>query len=437
MTGPRTFLFAMWDGGGNVPPVLGLARRLVTRGHTVHILGDPTLADESHSVGARFTAWTTAPHRMTRRPEDDIIKDYEISNPMTMIRTFVESFVGKPAPEWAADTLAALGASGADMLVADMALPATLIAGEKLGIPTAAYCPNIWMLPTPGIPPFGPGFAPARGPLGRARDWLLRAVSHRAFGSAMPFVNAVRVNHGLSPLANIYEQMTRADEVYVLASPRFDFTSPAMPANVRYAGPILDDPTWCAPWRSPWEAGDERPLVLVGLSSTYQNQAALLRRIVEALTGMPVRGLVTLGPSVSPDEVAGSANVVVVPTAPHATLLKDATVLVTHCGHGTTMRGLIEGVPLVCCPMGRDHNDTAARVVHHGAGVRVSPSASAAKIRQAVELVLREPSYRHNARRLGDAIRAREGCVDVVDSLERLAHRVRPQAAGANVALTM
>lgn len=349
---------------------------------------------------------------------------------MTMIRTFVESFMGKPAPQWAGDTLAALEASGADMLVADMSLPATLIAGEKLGIPTATYCPNIWMLPTPGIPPIGPGFAPARGPLGRARDWLLRAISHRVFARAMPYVNAVRVGHGLSPLANIYAQMVKVDEVYVLTSPRFDFTSPAMPDNVRYGGPILDDPDWCAPWRSPWDASDQRPLVLVGLSSTYQNQAPLLRRIVEALSDLPIRGLVTLGETISADEVLGTDNVVVVPSAPHTVVLGEASALVTHCGHGTTMRGLVEGVPLVCCPMGRDQNDTAARVVHHRAGVRVSPKASAAKIRHAVEIVLRDPSYRQSARRLGDAIRSREGCVDVVDSLERLAcaRRVRLDA---------
>ena len=38
--------------------------------------------------------------------------------------------------------------------------------------------------------------------------------------------------------------MTRADEIHVLTSPAFDLTSPALPANLRYAGPQLDDPIW-------------------------------------------------------------------------------------------------------------------------------------------------------------------------------------------------
>jgi hypothetical protein len=30
---PRRYLFVMWEGGGNVPPQVGLARKLVARGH--------------------------------------------------------------------------------------------------------------------------------------------------------------------------------------------------------------------------------------------------------------------------------------------------------------------------------------------------------------------------------------------------------------------
>lgn len=434
MSGSRRFLFAMWDGGGNVPPEIGLASRLVERGHAVRVLGDPTLARAARLAGAEHTAWVSAPHRKSDRPEDDVIKDYESANPIAMIRDYVEAFVGRPAAHWAGETLAALESWPADALVADLSIPAALIAGEKLRIPTAVLCPNIWLLPTPGIPPLGPGWAPARGPLGRARDWLLREISSSAFERATPYLNAARAHLGLPALGALHEQMLRADEVYVLTSPRFDFTSPAMPSHVRYGGPILDDPAWSEPWHSPWSADDARPLVLAALSSTNQRQAATLRRIVVALSALPVRGLVTLGPAVAQEDVPGGANVVVVRSASHAEVLRETSLLVTHCGHGTTMRGLVAGVPLVCIPMGRDQNDTAARVVHHGAGVRLPRDASATAMRKAIEHVLGDASYRRNARRLGDAIASRDGCVDVVESLERLASRGERRSAAHGVA---
>ena len=111
----------------------------------------------------------------------------------------------------------------------------------------------------------------------------------------------------------------------------------------------------------------------------------------------------------------------VVPSAPHTQVLGETSVLVTHCGHGTTLKGLAAGVPLVCIPMGRDQNDTAARVVHSGAGVRLSQNASAEQIRAAVDRVLNDPSYRQAAGRMVQAISSHEGCVSVIDRLEGLA----------------
>src|SRR4029077_914014 len=133
-----------------------------------------------------------------------------------MIRKYIQSFLGGPSKEWCGDTLEALEASRADVLVADMTIPATFIASEKLGIPSVGYSPNIWMLPTPGIPPLGPGFAPARGPLGRMRDWLMRAITRRAFAPATPYINAVRSSYGLAPVKSVHDQMVAADEIYLL-----------------------------------------------------------------------------------------------------------------------------------------------------------------------------------------------------------------------------
>jgi MGT family glycosyltransferase len=421
MTGAKRFLLVMWEGGGTVPPELGVARQLIARGHSVRVLADPTIEPEARVAGCEFSPWTTAPHRTSRDRSADIIKDYETSNPLQMIDKYMKEFLGDPAPRWAADTFAELQQRPVDMFITDQALPAATIAAERLGLPTAALSPQIWMMPTPGIPPLGPGFAPARGPIGWMRDAALRTITTRLFNKALPALNAARASYGLQPVRSTHEQMLRVDATYVLTSPVFDFTSPALPKNVFFAGPVLDDPVWSEPWRSPWSPGDLRPLVLVGFSSAFQNQAEVMQRTVDALVGLPVRAVVTLGNCIPPDEVRGAENVRVVRSAPHAPILREASLLITHCGHGTTMKGLAAGVPLLCLPMGRDQNDIAARVVHHGAGLRLSPKAPSAKIRSAVETLLRDDRYRAGAQRIARAIANREGCVDIVTSLETLA----------------
>jgi UDP:flavonoid glycosyltransferase YjiC (YdhE family) len=122
-----------------------------------------------------------------------------------------------------------------------------------------------------------------------------------------------------------------------------------------------------------------------------------------------------------PTVIGSTPNVAVVTSASHSAILSDASVVVSHCGHGTTMKALAAGVPMVCIPMGRDQNDTAARVVHLGAGVRLSPSASTAKIRAAVHEVLDNEKYRANASRLARVIAAEHRHDEVALELEELA----------------
>ena len=71
--------------------------------------------------------------------------------------------------------------------------------------------------------------------------------------------------------------------------------------------------------------------------------------------------------------------------------------------------------------MGRDQNDTAAGVVHHGAGVRLSPAASTDRIAAAVRRVLDDPSYRDSARRMADVVAVEADTIDVVAELEAIA----------------
>jgi len=416
----RRFLLALWEGGGNVPPELGVARRLLARGHQVQVLADPTIEAAATAAGCSFSPWRRPPHRTALESAQDPIKDWETKNPLVLLQRVRDRFIAGPAAEFAADTAEAIEAFGPDAVVPDAFLFGSIIAAQAASLPVALMVPNIWIMPSRGTPPMGPGFAPAKTVLGRTRDTVMLAVVNRLFRRGLPAVNAARSAHGLAPLSSFYDQALDANLIVVLSSPEFDYAAPSVPSNVRYVGPVLDDPDWVEPWTSPWPGTDGRPLVLVGFSSTYQNQGAVLRRVVEALSALPVRAVVTVGQMLDPAEVTSSDNVVVVGSAPHRQILADASLAVSHCGHGTTMKTLAAGVPMVCIPMGRDQNDTAARVVHHGAGVRLSPNASAAKIGEAVQRVLRDDSFRSNAARLASAISEHRGTSDVVTELEAL-----------------
>ena len=420
---PRTYLFAHWEGGGNTPPMLGIVRRLLSRGHHVRVIGDPCSRVEVEGAGASFVSWTRAPRRIDKSPETDFLRDWEVSSPLTMVERLRDRLFIGPALAYAQDVIDELKRSPADVVVTSEMLFGVMAGAEAAGVSCVSLAANIYPFPQKGVPPFGPGLQPATSPLGRLRDWLINTISRRAFAKGRAAFNRTRQALGLAALSHPFDQLERQASHIVLTSRAFDFASPEPARHLVYAGAVLDDPAWTDTWQSPWPASDRRPLVLVGFSTTFQNQHDVLGRVIDALGTLDVRAVVTAGPSIDRASLPAAANVHVCASAPHSQLMKDASVVITHCGHGTVIRALAAGVPLVCMPMGRDQNDNAARVVARGAGLRLTPKASAEKIRHAVRQLLTQPHYREQARRLGETIVADARESKAVPELERVAAR--------------
>src|SRR5215831_16073142 len=100
------------------------------------------------------------------------------------------------------------------------------------------------------------------------------------------------------------------------------------------------------------------------------------------------------GAAVDPAVVAAPHNVTVTRWARHADVLPHCSAVITHGGHGTVMKTLIAGVPLIVVPLGRDQPDNAARVLYAGAGIRLRKNASADALRAAIARVIGDPRYR-------------------------------------------
>jgi MGT family glycosyltransferase len=430
------YLFVMWEGGGTVPPELAIARRLVARGHQVRVIADPTIEASARAAGCGFVAWQRAPHVKSLRPEDAVMRDWEAKSPLGMFAQARDRLLCGPALAFAQEVLAELEAHPADALAVDMMLLGGVIAGEKARLPTALLIPNLYPFPSPGRPMLGSGVPVAKGFVGRLRDALLGWLMARLFDTGVPALNAARRALGLAPISRTFELHERVQRALVLSCEAFDYAGPPFPGHVRFVGAELADPHWAAPLRAPWAADDARPLVLVALSSTFQDQGATLQRIIDALGALDVRAVVTKGPALRDQELRAPSNVFVVEAAPHGQLLREAALVVSHCGHGTTLKTLAAGVPLLCMPMGRDQVDNAARVVHHGAGIRISRKASVDRIRAGVSALLADPVYRASAARMARAIHAELEQDRAVAELERLAGRAADQS-GAGPALRL
>ena len=219
------------------------------------------------------------------------------------LRHAAREAVRRAAAPYAADVDAAIAAHRPDVVLCAQFAFGAMVAAEAAAIPFDVLMPNVYLLPGEGVTPFGLGLRPAKGAPGRARDGVVQVDDPPHVGQGPDEAqHAPRASVGSSPLAHFMDQPTRARRCG--CSPRPSSTSSdGSPANVRYVGPVLDDPNWATDdWTPP--PGDD-PLVLVGLSSTFQDHAATLQRIVDALSTLPVRAIVTTGPALDAGSVTG------------------------------------------------------------------------------------------------------------------------------------
>ena len=413
-----SFLFVTWDGGGNVPPVLGLAESLVKRGHHVCVLTEPCLKEAVAATGADFKTFNK--HFTRIDGSVDIIQDWDAK---LFTIPSVENILIRPASDVATETLAALreDEDRVDIVVADFMMIGSLIAAETEGIKRVALFHMPEYLPGPGRPPGGMGLLPSNSFIGHIRDKVLSKIFYRVINQYLPPINSLRKTFNLPIYRSLLEVYHKADLRLIQTSKAFDAPITPAPSNVRYVGPVLDDPSWADYSGTLWPESDTRPLVVVSLSTTFQNQYSVLQRIIKAVAEMDIRCLLTLGPAMYKESFQLPDNVIALSSVPHSQVFPLADAVVTHAGHGTVMRALANGLPLVCMPMGRDQLDNATLTEHHGAGLKLSSNARPNQITKAVHRVLKEKSFAKNAQLLQRCILADAKTDLAVSELENLA----------------
>jgi UDP:flavonoid glycosyltransferase YjiC (YdhE family) len=168
------------------------------------------------------------------------------------------------------------------------------------------------------------------------------------------------------PLIQRYIELLEAPNLVLHATDQlFDYGFQGLPARHHYVGPLG---IWEPPSEPPAylrEPGD--PWVLVSISTQRQDDLPLAEHALAALADQPVRVLLTVGAEHSPAELADHpANTHVEATVSHAAVLKNGALLISHAGHGSVMKALWYGRPMVLIPWGRDQPGVAARAAALG-----------------------------------------------------------------------
>lgn len=416
----KSFLLTTWEGGGSVAPALTVAAKLVARGHRVRVMSDECNRRDAEATGASFVSWTRAPNRADRDRASEALKDWQYEGPDGLRHVLEVIWAGR-ALDYARDVIEELRREPADLVATSEHLLGVGAGCEAIGQTYCNLLVNVSIFPMAGVPPVGPGLAPARTEAERAMHAEITAFNIALFDHGLPHLNAARDALGLAPLDHLVDQVDRAGATLIATARAFDFAPDVLAPGVRYVGPQLGAPLWVEPWTSPFAEDDARPLVLVGFSTTFQNHVGVVQRVLDAAADLPIRLVVTRGGSIEEGELVLPANARAVHSAPHDAVMREAAFVVTHGGHGTVARALSHQRPMLVIPHGRDQNDNAVRVVARGAGLSLPPQAEAGEIRKALQRLIAEPGFAAAARSLGAAVAEEARNSAVCEALEELA----------------
>ncbi|HEY2283056.1 MAG TPA: glycosyltransferase [Solirubrobacteraceae bacterium] len=401
-------------GRSHLFPLVPILDELRDRGHQIPLR---TLSSQTALMQARgFDA------RPISAPIETIAHDdWRTRSPLQSVRQNARVFCAR-AEHDAPDLARAITDTDPDAVLVDINSWGGLMAAEAWGGPWAVFCPYPLALRSDDVPPFGPGFAPARGHLGRARDRLLRPL---VFGTVerlvRPALNRIREDMGLEPVSSVDEWFDHAPLLLYMTAEPFEYPRRDWPENVVMIGPC----DWDPPSEPPrWLQQITRPIVLVNTSTEFQNDGRLVRVALQALAEEPVTVVATL-PAGDPAAIEAPANAHIERFIPHTPVLERAACAVTHGGMGSTQKALAHGVPVCAVPFGRDQLEVARRVEVARAGTRLPASRLRAdRLRAKVAEAM---TCTAGARRIATAYAATGGAHTAAEAVEtRLLHRSTP-----------
>ena len=382
----RIYLGAFGD-AGHAFPMLALGEALVARGHTVAL---QTWRDWEEHATAGGMAFAAAPEYQVFPTREQPLAPYAAA--VRAARETVPSVRGLRAPTSSSPTSSPSRPRSP---------PSCAGSRPRRSSRTCSRGPRPGSRPTRSAPG-SRGARSARAPGARStRSWS--AGSRRGRDE----YNDCRARLGLPPLDRLHTALSR-ELTLVATLPQLEYPRD-WPAWTRITGPLL--------WEPPGERVDpppgEGPVVLVAPSTAQDPGHRMLRAALAGLARAPVRVIATYNGRVPDPPVDVPANAVLVPWLSYARTMPACDLVVTHGGHGTLVRALACGCPVVVCPAGGDMPENAARADWAGLGVRLPGRLlSARTLRLAVERALGRPELARAGRlhrRLAGPPRRRRG----------------------------
>lgn len=370
------YLWLSHSSGGNLPPSLGVAGALRKRGHEVVFATKPDTISRIEGEGFRAIAFKNAYTQVDKYPD---------MGPLTRVACSLTS------PDVADEIKEVVATEKPDAVMVDAMFPAALDVAPSLGVPSSVFC----------------------------HTFLWRQMD--AWQGIMTKLSELRAAAGFAPLPDMQTLWKAQTQMIVTSVEALDDAPESGWDHVTHVGPVLDNEAPAQPVDLPWADEDPTPLVLVSYTTTELGDPKKVQTALDGLADLDAHVVVTTSMAIDPAGLTIPGNAHVVRYADHNAILSRADLCVTHGGHGTMMRALKHGVPMVVIPgFPHDQAPNAALVEKLGAGLALPGDADASALASAAGQILTDPAFKGRARQHAKAVQDLDGASSAADVIEAI-----------------
>ncbi len=169
-----------------------------------------------------------------------------------------------------------------------------------------------------------------------------------------------------------------------------------------------------------WKAPDNgKPLLYSSLGTAFNNWPEYYPILFDAVRELDINVFAALG-SIDPDSLENiPENVEVGKMVPQLDILSQASVFITHAGMGGTGESIYYGVPMIAIPQMDEQAITAGLIEQKGLGIAFLDKSkiTSAALKEAIEKVLYEESYRHTAAEYSEDMKTLGGAKASADAI--------------------
>jgi UDP:flavonoid glycosyltransferase YjiC (YdhE family) len=381
--------------------MIALGRALRARGHEVVLETWTRWREDVEREGMRFAP---APEYHVFPTQERPLKPYEAVRRATGV------------------TRELVRAERPDVVVADILTLAPALAAELEDVPWATLVPHVDPRGAPGFPPYSLGARLPRTAAGRRLWGLLNPLIERGLELGRTELNETRRRLGLGPLEHVHGGISRRLAL-IGTFPQLEYPRPGGgEPGTHVVGPLQWEPAF---GEVELPDGDPSwPVILLAPSTAQDAEHRMLRSALTGLADLPVRVLASTNRRAPATPLPAPANARLVDWVSYSKTMPRCDLVVCHVGHGTLMRALTAGVPVVACPAAGDMNENAARVDWAGAGVRLPRRLIGERgLRLAVQRALADPGLGARARELAAWAAERDPADRAAELVEGLAAR--------------